>query len=96
MFQSAMVTTATEVAQVYKDSIHVKKSSNNTQETIFYSMLSTIPGLGKQGVEGIIAHTKSSLTTLQTMSEEDIAKIPKGKTKLGKGAAATIYKVFHS
>ena len=96
MFQSAMATTATEVAQVYKDAIHVKKSSNNTQETIFYSMLSTIPGLGKQGVEGIVAQTKSSLTTLLAMSEADIAKIPKGKTKVGKTAAKTIYNVIHS
>ena len=96
VYTSAMATTASEVAAVYRESIHVKKASNNSPERIFISMLSSIPGLGKASVDAIAAHTKSSFTALMALEESQIGDIVAGKRKIGKKAGAAVYAALHT
>lgn len=96
VYTSAMATTASEVAAVYRESIHVKKASNNSPERIFISMLSSIPGLGKASVDAIAAHTKSSFTALMALDEVQISDIVAGKRKIGKKAGAAVYAALHT
>lgn len=95
VYQSGKPSTVEEAAKVYTEAIHVKKAANRTPETIFTSMLLTIPGIGAQAVKAIGQTTNFSIPTLLTKSIEDLAAIQLGKRKLGKAIATTVYTVFH-
>ena len=91
-----MAKTCSEAAEVYKDTIHVKKAENNSPERIFLSMLLAIPGLGKASAEAIATHTKSSFGTLLAMSQEQIQALMSGKKKIGTKVASCVFKALHT
>jgi len=96
VYKGVMAQTAQEAASAYKDAIHVKKASNNSPDSIFLSMILTIPGLGKASAEAIATHTKSSFSTLQALEESQIAEITAGKRKVGKAVAKAVYAALHT
>ena len=95
-YSCGMATTCAEAAEVYKDTIHVKKATNNTPERVFLSMILSIPGLGKTSAEAIAFETKSSFTQLLSLTEQQIGDIRAGKKKIGKKVAACVFQAIHS
>jgi ERCC4-type nuclease len=81
---------------VYTEAIHVKKADNNTPERLFLSFLLSIPGLGRTSADAIAAHTHSSFTALQALTQEELSEIQGGKRKLGGALAKVIYDAVHS
>jgi ERCC4-type nuclease len=96
VFRGGLSEDRIQVAAAYKDAIHTKKASNNTQEIVFQSMLQTVPGLGKAAVDAIAAATASSFQTLLFMSVDDLAAIDTGKRKLGLKLATALHNVLHT
>ena len=80
---------------MYTAAIHVKKAANTTPETMFTSMLLTIPGVGQQVVKAIGTAVNFSIPTLLTKSVDELAAISVGKRKIGSSFATTIWNVFH-
>lgn len=95
VFSSGIPSTAEEAAKVYTAAIHVKKAANTTPETMFTSMLLTIPGVGQQVVKAIGTVVNFSIPTLLTKSVDELAAISVGKRKIGSSVATTIWNVFH-
>ena len=91
-----MAKTSSEAAEVYTDTIHVKKAMNNTPERIFLSMILSIPGLGKTSAEAIAQNANSSFSKLLAMSEDEISSIQSGKKKIGKKVGKCVYDAIHS
>jgi hypothetical protein len=96
VFTGGVATDSVQAAAYYKNVIHVKKASNKTPDTIFHTMLLTVPGLGKSAVEAISVATHSSFQTLLTKSVEELADINTGKRKLGKKLATALHTLLHS
>jgi ERCC4-type nuclease len=96
VFKTGMATTACDAAAAYTEAIHVKKADNNTPERIFLSFLLSIPGMGKAAASALADEVKSSFTTLQSLSEDEISVIKIGKRKIGKSLASTIFAALHS
>lgn len=95
-YQCGMATTLTEAAEVYTNTIHVKKAVNNTPERVFLSMILSIPGLGKASADAIAAATNSSFQKLLELSEKQISEIQAGKKKVGTKVGACVYNAIHS
>jgi ribosomal protein S13 len=91
-----MATTLKEAAEVYTNTIHVKKSSNNTPERIFLGMILSIPGLGKASADAIAVATNSSFKKLLELSEKEISDIQAGKKKVGTKVGSCVYNAIHS
>jgi ERCC4-type nuclease len=96
VFTSGVAASACEAAVVYTEAIHVKKADNNTPERLFLSFLLSIPGLGRTSADAIAAHTHSSFTALQALTQEELSEIQGGKRKLGGALAKVIYDAVHS
>lgn len=95
VFKSGVATTAEEATKVYSESIHIKKAANNSPERIFTSLLLTLPGIGPSAAAAIGLAVDHKISALIAKSEDELAVINTGKKKLGKTAAAIIYKTFH-
>jgi ERCC4-type nuclease len=95
-YQCGMATTLQEAAEVYADTIHVKKAVNNTPERIFLGMVMSIPGLGKASAEAIAKATNSSFQKLLEFSEQQISEIQAGKRKVGTKVGACVFQAIHS
>ena len=96
VYSNGMAKTCSEAAEVYKDTIHVKKADNNSPERIFLSIVLSIPGLGKASAEAIATYTNSSFTKLLSMTEEQIQGIVSGKKKIGSKVASSVFKALHT
>ena len=95
VFTGGAPSTAVAASKVYSDAIHVKKAANTSAESIFTSMLLTVPGLGPQAATAIGAAVGHSIPTLITKSADEIAAIPMGKKKVGAVLAARLFDIFH-
>ena len=95
-YQSGMATTQQQAAEVYTDTIHVKKSTNSTPERIFLGMILSIPGLGKSSADAIAAATGSSFAKVLAMTEQELGEIQAGKKKIGKKVANCVYTAIHT
>ena len=95
-YQCGMATTLKEAAEVYTDTIHVKKAVNNTPERVFLSMILSIPGLGKASADAIATTTNSSFKKLLELSEKEIGEIQTGKKKIGTKVASCVFQAIHS
>jgi ERCC4-type nuclease len=95
-YQSGMATTQQQAAEVYTDTIHVKKSTNSTPERIFLGMILSIPGLGKSSADAIALATGSSFAKLLALTETELGEIQAGKKKIGKKVANCVYTAIHT
>jgi ERCC4-type nuclease len=95
VFKTGLATTVSEAKNVYTEAIRVKKSSNQTPELSFTSMLQTLPGVGLQAAAAIGLAVDHKISNLLVKTEDELAAINTGKKKLGKTAAALIFKTFH-
>lgn len=95
-YQCGMATTLKEAAEVYTDTIHVKKATNNTPDRIFLSMILAIPGLGKTSAEAIAQATNHSFGKLIALTEEEISNVYAGKKRVGKKVGACVYAALHT
>jgi ERCC4-type nuclease len=96
VYNNGMAKNIEEAAQVYTQAIHVKKAANTSKETIFHSMMLTIPGIGQQVVKAIGTEVNFNISELLTKSVDELAKIQVGKRKVGNLIATRIYEIFHS
>jgi len=95
VFTTGLATTVAEATKVYSEAIHVKKSQNLTPDRLFTSMLLQIPGVGPAAAGAIGIAMDYKISNLLQKTQEEIAEIKKGKIKVGKSAAALIFKTFH-
>jgi len=95
-YHCGMAKTITEAAEVYSETIHVKKAANNSPERIFMSMILSIPGLGKASAEAIATATNSSFSKLIALTEEEIGNIKAGKKKIGKKVGECVFNAIHT
>lgn len=96
VYKGGQAKTVEDASACYTEAIHVKKSENKTPERVLYSMLLTIPGLGKTAVDSLLIAAEQSLIKLQLKTEKELSEIQNGKRKLGKSLAAVIYAALHS
>jgi ERCC4-type nuclease len=95
VFKTGLATTVEEAKNVYTEAIRVKKSSNQTPELVFTSLLQTLPGVGLQAAAAIGVAVEHKVSNLLQKTEDELAAINTGKRKVGKTTAAIIYKTFH-
>lgn len=95
VFKTGVATTAAEAVKVYSESIHVKKADNNSPNRTFLSVLQVLPGVGPAAAAAIGVAMDHKFSVLLSKTEEELAELNTGKKRLGKAAAAAIYKTFH-
>lgn len=96
VYSTGSPSTVEEAAKVYTEALHVKKAANTIPETIFTSMIMTIPGVGSKAAQAIGTAVHFSIPELLTKSFDELVAIPNGKRKIGKSIASKIYNIFHS
>lgn len=98
VFETGLAASQKEVAAQYTEAIHVKKSANLEPERILNTLLRTIPGLGTQAAEAIVAHCQGKFSELYALSESDLAtlKMADGKRKVGPALAKKVWTIFHT
>lgn len=98
VFESGIATNTKAVATAYTEALHVKKSANLEPDRILNTLLRTLPGVGIQAAEALVAHCQGHFSQFYELSEADIAAIPlkDGKRKVGPALAKKIWPLFHT
>jgi ERCC4-type nuclease len=99
VFETGVATDVKAVASAYTEAIHVKKSANLEPERILNTLLRTLPGVGTQASEAIVAFCQGNFCRFYELSESEIAGIrmgTDGKRKVGPALAKKVWPLFHT
>jgi ERCC4-type nuclease len=98
VFESGVSGDVKAVAAAYTEAIHVKKAANLEPERILNTLLRTMPGVGIQAAEAIVAHCQGNFSRFYELSESEIANVRMGdgKRKVGPALAKKVWPFFHT